>query len=200
MPAMPESREPGVITRLLERWTADRRTVGEALYPLVYDELRRIAAAHLHGERPGHTLQPTALVNETYLELDRQRRVHWNDHRHFFRLASQLMRRILLMHARGRHAAKRGGGIAAATLAHDPIDPRAPGETALLLGRLVEELAEIDPFKARLVRLRAVEELTVPECAELLGVAPATIDRHWRLARAWLRDASTVGVAARPAS
>jgi len=151
--------------------------------------LRRIAAGYLRRERDGHTLQPTALVNEAYMRLVDQRDVTWQNRAHFLGIAAQVMRRILVDHARARLTAKRGGGVAPITLAGaahggaqetDDVD-------LLALHDALERLAALDPEQARLVELRYFGGLTIEETAEALGVSPATVKREWALARAWLR-------------
>ena len=156
----------------------------------VYDELHRQAARAMRRETPEHTLQATALVSEAYLRLIDQRRVQWRNRAHFFGVAAQLMRRILVDHARGRHAAKRGGGMAQLTLGDDDAASGAPDERGvdvLVLNEVLERLATMDPAQARIVELRYFGGLTIEDTAEALGVSPATVKREWAVARAWLR-------------
>jgi RNA polymerase sigma factor (TIGR02999 family) len=166
------------------------------LLPLVYDELRRLAAARLAGEGAGHTLQPTALVHEAYLKLigpDAQR--PWNGRVHFFSAAAEAMRRILIDHARKKHRLRRGGGMKRVVLEDmDDLALVADGggtDELLALDEALNQLAAADPRKADLVRLRYFAGLTQEEAAELLGISRATADRHWAFARAWLFDAMT---------
>lgn len=181
----PTEREVG---RLLAASEHDAAALG-SLMPLVYDDLKRIAAGHLRRERSNLTLQTTALVHEAWIELARQRRRSWSGRDHFFALVSQFMKRILQMRARARGTAKRGGAVRPETLPDELPQAFTSATGPNLLALALAELEAIDPFKANLVRLRAEHGLTVPECAAQLGVSPATIDRHWALARAWLYDA-----------
>lgn len=159
----------------------------ESLLPLVYDELRRIAAGFLRHERRDHTLQPTALVNEAYLRLLGQRSVDWQNRAQFLGIAAQAMRRVLVDHARARAAGKRGGPQTRVTL--DEVHAVSPGEDVdvLALDEALEELAEFDARLARVVELRFFGGLTNPEVAEALGISVATVDRERATAVAWLR-------------
>ena len=156
----------------------------------VYAELHQQAARAMGRETPDHTLQATALVSEAYLRLIDQSRVQWRNRAHFFGVAAQLMRRILVDHARGRLAAKRGGGVRQLTL--DGADPAgaSPNDEAvdvLALHEALERLAALDPGQARIVELRYFGGMTIEDTAEALGLSPATIKREWAVARAWLR-------------
>lgn len=183
MAALPEPRE---VTALLRDWSGGDRQALERLMPLVYGELRRLAASYLRRERPDHTLQPTALVNEAYLRLVDQRSVSWANRAHFFGIAAQLMRRILVDHARRRQAAKRAAAYrVTATPAVSPSGDRAP--ELLALDGALSDLEKLDARQARIVELRFFAGLTVEETAEVTGVSPATVKREWRTARAWLR-------------
>jgi RNA polymerase sigma factor (TIGR02999 family) len=178
------------VTGLLLDWSGGDRTAGEALMAAVYDELHRQAARAMRRETPEHTLQATALVSEAYLRLIDQRRVQWRNRAHFFGVAAQLMRRILVDHARGRLSAKRGAGVrplalADAVSAHDARDDS--GMDVLVLNEALEKLATFDPDQARIVELRYFGGLTIEDTAEALGVSPATVKREWAVARAWLR-------------
>ena len=174
------------VTRLLIKLTdGDGDVLGELL-PLVYDELRRLAAGYLRRERPGHTLQPTALVHEAYLRMVDQSQVRWQNRAHFLGVAAQMMRRILVDHARGQRAEKRGGDFQKLSL-DENID--VSGERAadlVALDEALERLAEFDPQKARVVELRFFGGLSVEETAEVLGVSAPTVKRQWRMAKAWL--------------
>lgn len=157
------------------------------LIPILYDELRRLAGHFLRGERPGHTLQPTALVNEAYLKIAAQH-AEFANRDQFMAIAAQAMRRILVDYARGRVAAKRGGGVAPADL--DAVTAGvAPeqSEELLAVDEAVEKLAALDPQQARVVEMRYFGGLTVEETAAALGIAPRTVKREWALAKAWLR-------------
>ncbi len=171
----------------------------------VYEELRKLANAYLAKERAGHTLQPTALVHEVYLRLARaeeRQEDGWNGRGHFFGAAARAMRQILVDHARGKVAAKRGGGqqrVEEITLADEGRDHGLSAEEVLTLNRALEQLEADYPRKAEVVQLRYFAGLTVDEIAELLGVTPKTIERDWRFARAWLEKALTSGDAPGPA-
>ena len=185
----PEARSPDV-TPLLLAWGAGDQSAGERLLPAVYAELRRQAARAMRRESSEHTLQATALVHEAYLRLVDQRRVVWRSRAHFFGVAAQVMRRILVDHARERRAAKRGGGLPPLALG-DADAAAAPaaeqGVDVLALHEALERLAALDPDQARLVELRYFGGLSIEETAEALGVSPATVKREWAIARAWLR-------------
>ena len=179
------------VTGLLRAWGAGDAVAGEQLLPAVYAELRRQAARALRREDAGHTLQPTALVHEAYLRLVDQRRVEWHNRVQFLGVAANAMRRVLVDHARGRHAAKRGGGAAPLTLADadvpDAGSPGVAGVDVLAVHAALERLAALDPDQARLVELRYFGGLNIVETAEALGVSPATVKREWAIARSWLR-------------
>ena len=165
------------------------------LLPLVYEELRRLAASYLRRERPGHTLQPTALVHEAYMRLIEQRQLNWSNRAHFMALAAVMMRRILVNHARDRIARKRGGGAE-----HVPLTLAGEGigaaEVSLLdLHEALERLSEADPRKGRIVELKFFGGLTTEEIAETLGISAATVERDWKFARAWLYGAISGGIA-----
>lgn len=174
------------VTGLLSEWGRGNADALNELLPLVYAELRRIATRQLRGERVGHTLQPTALVHEAYLRLIDQHHVDWHDRAHFFGAAAQVMRRILVDHARRHRAGKRGGGIQSVAL--DQVrEPRAPdGIPVLALDHALDRLADLDADLARVVELRAFGGLTIEEAACVLKVSPTTAKREWRTARAWL--------------
>ncbi|HUQ82869.1 MAG TPA: sigma-70 family RNA polymerase sigma factor [Gemmatimonadaceae bacterium] len=177
------------MTELLRQWSLGDRSAGEGLMAAVYDELHRQASRAMGRENPEHTLQATALVSEAYLRLIDQRRVQWRNRAHFFGVAAQLMRRILVDHARGRLAAKRGGGVHALTLgdAGATDEPNDTEVDILALHEALERLAAMDPQQARIVELRYFGGLTIDDSAEALGVSAATIKRDWAVARAWLR-------------
>ncbi len=174
------------VTQLLVELSNGNHAVVDALLPLIYDELRNLAANYLRRERRDHTLQPTALVHEAYLRLVDQRSVNWQNRAHFFGVAAQLMRRILVDHARAHNAEKRGHDFQKLSL-DENIDKAAERSAELIaLDDALKELAEIDEQKSRIVELRYFGGLTVEETAEVLGVTPVTIKRHWRMAKAWL--------------
>lgn len=175
------------VTSLLKEWGAGQDGALEKLVPLVYRELRSLAASQLQGERPAHTLQPTALVNEVFLRLLDGREVAWQNRTHFFALAARMMRRILVDHARARLAEKRGGG-AVPLLLEASFDPAPMSDRALLaLDDALAALKRMDSRQCRIVELRYFAGLTLEETAELLGVSVATVKREWTMARAWLR-------------
>ena len=185
-------------TRVLSAIEAGDPQAAEQLLPLVYDELRRLAARRLAGEGPGHTLQPTGLVHEAYLKLvgaDPQQ--PWNGRIHFFAAAAEAMRRILIDHARRKHRARRGGGMKRVELGDidniEMVTERGEADELLALDEALTQLAVADPRRAELVRLRYFAGLTLEQAAELLGISRATADRHWAFARAWLFDAMTRG-------
>lgn len=164
-------------------------TSPEFLVTLLYRELRRTAAAHLRRERPNHTLQPTALVNEAYLRLAAQGGADWSDRAHFLAASSHLMREILVDHARSRNRDKRGGGQRLVSL-DDAVEPGVAPEVDLLsLDAALETLERVDPRQRRLVELRYFGGLTIEETAAVLGSSPATVKRDWRAAKAWLHRA-----------
>lgn len=176
----------GDITTLLTAWRQGDAGALESLTPLVYDELRRRASAHLARERRAHTLQPTALVHEAYLKLMDQEALSFADRAHFYALAARLMRQILVDHARSKGAAKRGGDRHRVSW-HEDVGWSGPGDIALLdLDRALDTLKERDERQARLVELRFFGGLSITQTAEVMVLSPATVKREWRLARAFL--------------
>ena len=174
------------VTTLLTDWSRGDTTALDQLLPLVYAELRRIAARQLRRERVTHTLQPTALVHEVYMRLVDQRQVNWQDRAHFLGVAAQTMRRILVDHARRHGASKRGDGVQCVSI-DDAAEMVAAGEMPLLaLERALGRLETIDPELVRIVELRAFGGLTIDESAHVLKVSPSTAKRDWRTAKAWL--------------
>ena len=185
------------MTQLLIDWSRGDEDARDQLLPMVYDHLRRLAGARMRRERLGHSLQPTALVHETYLRLIDQRQVDWRNRAHFFGAAAVMMRRILVNHARDRAAAKRGGGTRQVSLTFaDRAFPRV-GIDVLALHDALEKLADIDIRKSQIVELKFFGGLTTREIAERLQLSVATVEREWRFARAWLHEA-LVGDDARP--
>lgn len=175
------------VTGLLIAWSEGDAEALDRLWPLVQDGLRSLAYRSLQNERPGHTLQATALVNEAYLKLIDQRRVRWQERAQFFAVAARVMRRILVDHARRHAAAKRGGGAARLTIEDSGAAPGATTDVDLLaLEEALERLEAIDDRQSRIVELRFFGGLTVEEAAEVLQVSPATVKSDWRMARAWL--------------
>ena len=172
-------------TLLLRAWGAGDREALDRLTPIVYDELRRLARRYLGRERPGHSLQATALVNEAYLRLVDYKHMQWQDRSHFFAVSAQLMRRILVEHAR-RHNLKRGGDVQHIELEESVMVGGGRPRDVLALDDALNELARMDPRKARVVEIRFFGGLSVEECAEVLKVAPITVMRDWNSAKAWL--------------
>ena len=184
---MPPSPPAQQVTQLLVRWReGDRRALDE-LMPLVYEELRRLAAHYMRGERPGHTLQTSALVNEAYLRLAAHEEIQWQDRAHFFAVAAQAMRRILVDHARRRGNQKRGGGAPRVALDEALIVSAERMAEVVALDDALARLAEVAPRKSQLVELRFFGGLSIEEAAEVLGVSPGTVMRDWTFVKAWLR-------------
>lgn len=177
------------ITEYLRAWEQGNDDALEQLLPLVYAELRAIAARHLGSERPGHTLQPTALVNEAYLRLRGLGDVPWHDRTHFFAISSRIMRRILVDHARARTAQKRGADaprVLLSEMQHEGAEPSLDAADLIDLDRALDDLATAEPRLARLVELRFFGGLGIDEACSLLGCSPRTAKRDWAFARAWL--------------
>lgn len=174
------------VTALLGEWSRGDREALDRLLPLVYGELRRVAVRQLRRERVGHTLQPTALVHETYLRLVDQRHADWQSRAHFFGVAAQVMRRILVDHARRHGANKRGGDVHRVSIDDTQIADTPRDVSILALDRALVRLQEIDQGLASIVELRAFAGLTIEEAAHVLKVSPATAKREWRTAKAWL--------------
>ena len=174
------------VTRLLADWSKGDPQALEKLTPLVYDELRRLASHYLRLERPGHTLQSTALVHEAFIKLVGQDRVHWQNRAHFFGIAAQLIRRILVDYARARHAAKRGAEAQKLELDEAIAIPGGRDPDLVALDDALSDLAKIDPRQSRLVELRFFTGLTLEESAEVLRMSLATAKRDWVTAKAWL--------------
>jgi RNA polymerase sigma factor (TIGR02999 family) len=177
------------VTRLLQAWSLGDVEAGERALLLVYQELKRQAARYLRRERGDHTLRPTALVHEAYLRLVGQPGVAWQNRSQFFGVAAQMMRRVLVDHARARARGKRAGGWRRVSLeeAGGTANPAAARDVDLLaLDAALGELAQLDPERARLVELRFFAGLSIDEAARLLGVSPSTVTRDWRMAKAWL--------------
>ena len=178
---------PGDVTALLGDWSRGSRTALDRLLPLVYAELRRVAARQLRNERADHTLQPTALVHEAYLRLVGQRQAEWQNRAHFFGVSAQVMRRILVDHARRHGATKRGDGVRCVSLdeARD-VAVVATELPILALDQALNRLEQVDAELARIVELRAFGGLTIEEAAHVLSVSPSSVKRDWRTAKAWL--------------
>jgi RNA polymerase sigma factor (TIGR02999 family) len=181
------------VTELLARWNSGDVSARDALVPLVYGELRRIARRCLGGQRNDHTLQPTALVHEAYLRLVRRDSVAWNDRIHFFAMASQMMRQILVDHARKHSAAKRGGN--AVTLVVDEVSAvsKQTNLDLLALDDAMRRLASLDPRQCQIVELRFFGGLSIEETAQIVKISPATTKREWTTARLWLHHVMSSG-------
>ncbi len=179
--------DPARVSALLDGARAGRAEALEALLPLVYDELRRVAAAYLRRERPGQTLQATGLVHEAYVRLMREQHVVWQNRAHFCAIAANSMRQILVERARARNAAKRGGAWARLTLDEGLAAAPEPEVDVEALDDALRRLAAIDADQARLVELRYFGGLTIEETAAVLDTSPATVKRSWMVARAWLK-------------
>jgi len=179
----------GEITQLLIQVTQGNHEAESRLIPLIYDELRRLARHYMRQERPDHTLQATALVHEAYLRLTRQKDANWQNRAHFFGVAAQLMRHILVDHARAHRAGKRGGHEQKVSLDEALAFTEDNSERVLAIDEALARLAERDPRLGRIVELRFFAGLTEEEVAEVLGVSPRTVKRDWQVAKAWLRGA-----------
>jgi RNA polymerase sigma-70 factor (ECF subfamily) len=186
------------VTKLLKAWSEGDREALDRLVPLVYAELKRRAGAQLARERGSHTLQPTALVHEAFLRLVDQRSARWQNRAQFFAVAAQLMRRILVDHARARAADKRGGDAVRISLDDAGDASTSPEPDVLLLNQALERLARLDERQARVVELRYFGGLTVEEVAAVLEVSQITVKRDWAMARAWLYRELTSGPPAPP--
>jgi RNA polymerase sigma factor (TIGR02999 family) len=179
-------RPPNQITQLLQRWRDGNREALDALLPLVYEELRRLAHRHLRNERAEHTLQSSALVHEAYLRLLGQDFPHWEGRTHFFAIAAQLMRQILVDYARRHRASKRGSGVCMLTLGDVDALPQRKDVDVVALNDALNSLAEIDPRQSHVVELRFFAGLSLQETSEVMGIGTATVQRDWTAARAWL--------------
>jgi len=174
------------ITRLLNAWQDGDAAARDRLFVVVYDELRRRASAQLRRERQGHTLRPTALVHEAYLRLMGQDRAKWQNRSQFFAIASEMMRRVLVDHAREHKADKRGGAAVRVALAEDVAATDAREVDLIALDSALDELAAMDPRQGRVVEMRFFGGLDTAQIADVLDVSRATVDRDWRFARTWL--------------
>lgn len=174
------------VTNLLIQWSRGNRQALDQLTPLVYHELRQMAKRHLRLERPGHTIESTALVHEAYLKLFDQTRVAWNDREHFFAVASQVMRQILVSYARARGALKRGAGQTVLAFDDSIAAPEWRGVELIALDDALKSLTQLDPQQGRIVELRFFSGLSIESTANVLGISPATVKRDWSVARAWL--------------
>jgi RNA polymerase sigma factor (TIGR02999 family) len=178
--------KPHEITELLEQWSGGNQAALDQLYPLVYEELRRLARSYMRREPKGHTLQTTALINEAYVRLVDQRNVHWQNRSHFFAISAQIMRRILVDHARRYLLIKRGGGAKKVSLDEVMIVAKERSEEVLMLDEALDNLARLDPRRSQVVELRYFAGLNNNEIASVLKISENTVMRDWNLARAWL--------------
>jgi RNA polymerase sigma-70 factor, ECF subfamily len=176
------------ITQLLVEWSDGNQSALDELYPLVYDELHRLARRYMSRERQDHTLQTTALINEAYVRLVDQKNVHWANRSHFFAISAQIMRRILIDHARRHAYAKRGGGAQQVSLDEAATVTRAAGAELIRLDEALKSLAEMDPRRSQVVELRYFGGLNNEEIAGVLNISENTVTRDWNMARAWLHQ------------
>jgi RNA polymerase sigma factor (TIGR02999 family) len=174
------------ITQLLVEWSDGNQSALDQLYPLVYDELHRLARRYMSRERKGHTLQTTALINEAYVRLVDQRNVHWANRSHFFAISAQIMRRILIDHARRHAYAKRGGGAQQVSLEESATVTPVKSLELIRLDEALKSLSEMDPRRGQVVELRYFGGLNNEEIAGVLNVSENTVTRDWNMARAWL--------------
>ena len=187
---MPNPSSEG-ITQLLARWSRGEETARDELMPLVYDELHRLASNYLRRERREHTLQPTALVNELFLKFSEQHSMNWQNRAQFFGVAAQLMRRILVDYARAHYASKRGGDRYCISLRNIAAFGAQPDADLLALHDILNGLEQIDPDQARIVELRFFGGLTIKETAEVMQISHATVEREWKMAKAYLKHELT---------
>jgi RNA polymerase sigma factor (TIGR02999 family) len=187
------SPTPGTVTRLLEAARGGDRDALATLLPVVYDELRRLAAGYMRHERSDHTLQPTALVHEAYVRLVGETDLAWQNRAHFFGMAAQAMRSILVDHARAHAALKREGGRVKVAVSEEMVASAEPAIDFLALDEALRRLALMDEQQARIVELRFFAGLTVEETSEVMRLSPTTVKREWRTARAWLYRQLTAG-------
>jgi RNA polymerase sigma-70 factor (ECF subfamily) len=181
------SDDSGEVTRLLRQLKVGREDAAAELAPLIYQELHRLAAACMRRERPEHTLQPTALVNEAYIRLVGQRDVRWQNRSHFYGIAARVMRRVLLDYARKRQSGKRGGQQKKVEFDENMCGSDQQLEAALAVDECLQRLERLDPQQGRVVELRFFAGLNVEDTAQILGISTATVKREWQFAKAWLQ-------------
>jgi len=186
MPSLPQE-----ITQLLASWSQGDKVALDQLVPLVYPELRRLAKRHMGRENPDHTLQTSALINEAYLKLVDQQDVEWQNRAHFFAVAAQVMRHILVDHARTRNYAKRGGGAPKLPLDEAAVLTEQRAGELIALDDALKDLAALDERKSQLIELRFFGGLSMEETAEVMNISPSTVQREWRAAKAWLHHTMT---------
>ena len=182
-----DSSAPADVTQLLIAWSDGDQAARERLMSVVYEELHRLARRYMRNESPGHTLQTSALVHEAFIRLVDQRNVHWQNRSHFFGIAAQMMRRVLVDYARSRNFAKRGGGAVKLSLEEGLIVSDERSAEVVAVHEALEGLAKIDPRQAQIVELKFFSGLSNEETAEVLAVSPGTVARDWTMAKAWLR-------------
>lgn len=185
---------PQEVTQLLADWGKGDRSALDKLLPLVHSELRRIAQRQMSQERPGHTLQATALVNEAYLKLAGQQEFNWQNRAHFFAVCAQVMRHILIDHARAHAREKRGGGAVKVSLNDALVVAADQADHFIALDDALRELERLDPQKGKIVELRYFGGLSIEEAAEVLNISPRTVRREWQRAKAWLYRMMTEGI------
>jgi RNA polymerase sigma-70 factor (ECF subfamily) len=184
---------PEEVSQLLKEWSNGDEAALDKVMPVVYQELRRLAHHYMRRERPGHTLQTTALVNEAYMRLADYKKMRWQSRAHFFAVAAQVMRRILVEQARSKHFAKRGGGAEKISLDETVVVSTGRSAEVIAVDDALTELESWDPRKGRIVELRFFGGLSIEETAEVLKVSPTTVQREWRSAKAWLYKAISKG-------
>jgi RNA polymerase sigma factor (TIGR02999 family) len=182
-----DSSAPYEVTQLLIAWSNGDQAARESLMSVVYEELHRLARRYMRNESPGHTLQTSALVHEAFIRLVDQRNVHWQNRSHFFGIAAQMMRRILIDYARSRNFAKRGGGAVRLSIEEGLIVSDERSEEVVAVHEALEGLAKIDPRQAQIVELKFFGGLSNEEAAAVLAVSAGTVARDWTMAKAWLR-------------
>lgn len=179
---------PHDVTQLLRDWSGGDQAAADRLMPLVYEELRHLAHQYMRREKPGHTLQTSALVNEAYVRLVKQSEIKWESRAHFFGIAARLMRQILVDQARRRNFAKRGGGAIRVSLNDATAIAQEQSASVVTLDEALKTLEQTDPRKSRIVELRFFGGMSIEETAEALKISPGTVMREWTFARAWLRN------------
>lgn len=193
---MMDSSASADVTQLLIAWSNGDQAARERLMSVVYEELHRLARRYMRNESPGHTLQTSALVNEAFIRLVGQKNVHWQNRSHFFGIAAQMMRRILVDYARSRNFAKRGGGAVKLSLEEGLIVSEERSEQVVAVHEALEGLAKIDPRQSQIVELKFFGGLSNEETGEVLDVSAGTVARDWTMAKAWLRREITKGASA----
>jgi RNA polymerase sigma-70 factor (ECF subfamily) len=184
---------PEEVSQLLKEWSNGDEAALDKVMPIVYQELRRLARYYMRRERPGNTLQTTALVNEAYMRLANYKKMRWQSRAHFFAVAAQVMRRILVEQARSRNFAKRGGGAQKVSLEETAVVSAGRSAEVIAIDDALTDLESWDPRKGKIVELRFFGGLSIEETAEVLKISPTTVQREWRSAKAWLHRAISEG-------